>query len=438
MTERTTSLDSEARSLLRGIGTADLLIGIPSYRSLHSIVRVVTACFLGLAKYFPDRRGVIFVSEGGEAEEIRGILKKAPGPETLEKNLISPPDSFPEIVVTNYVGTPGKGSAIRAILEAAKTVNAEGCCVVDSDLRSISPEWIELLVAPIVKKGFGFVTPYYSRHKYDGTITNLIAYPLTRALYGRRVRQPIGGDFGFSRDLANSLLDQEIWETDIARFGIDIWMTTVAIHENFKICQSFLGAKIHEDKDPGKDLAPMFTQVVGTLFSLMVHYDHEWIPLRSSRPTAIFGFETEVNPRPVHVDKENLIHSFREGVPTCRNIWQEILEPENYYKIMEVAEGDDRYFELPFEIWVKTVYDFALAFCQEPDRRGSILSALVPIYFAATATYVEKTLQMDSHQAEAQISRICTMYENLKPYLVERWQSRSSEGDRYEEDPGRR
>ena len=62
-------------------------------------------------------------------------------------------------------------------------------------------EWIELLAGPVLKGGYDYVAPLYARYKYDGTITNSIVYPLTRALYGQRIRQPIGGDFGFSGSL---------------------------------------------------------------------------------------------------------------------------------------------------------------------------------------------------------------------------------------------
>ena len=98
------------------------------------------------------------------------------------------------------------------------------------------------------------MAPYYHRHKYDGTITNSIVYPLTRALYGQRVRQPIGGEFGVSPRLLSRYLEREDWETDVARYGIDIWMTTIAIAEGFRVCQSFLGAKLHDAKDPGAGL----------------------------------------------------------------------------------------------------------------------------------------------------------------------------------------
>jgi hypothetical protein len=99
-----------------------------------------------------------------------------------------------------------------------------------------------LLIRPILFGGYDFVAPYYQRHKYDGTITNSIVYPLTRMLYGLSVRQPIGGEFGVSARLIGRYLECEDWETDVARFGIDIWMTTIAIAEGFRVCQSFLGA----------------------------------------------------------------------------------------------------------------------------------------------------------------------------------------------------
>ncbi len=94
---------------------------------------------------------------------------------------------------------------------------------------------------------FDYVAPIYARHKYDGSITNHIAYPLLRSLFGLRVRQPIGGDFGFSGKLARAFLSEKLWNDKIAHFGIDIWMTTIAIARRFNICQAFLGnPKVHD------------------------------------------------------------------------------------------------------------------------------------------------------------------------------------------------
>ena len=97
------------------------------------------------------------------------------------------------------------------------------CAVVDADVRSISPEWIELLLRPVLEQGYDYAAPYYLRHKYDGTITNSLAYPLTRALYGKRIRQPIGGEFGFS--------GASHWPhtTSISMFGNPRWPALASI-----------------------------------------------------------------------------------------------------------------------------------------------------------------------------------------------------------------
>ncbi len=417
------ALDENIREQLQEVGSADIVIGIPSYNNADTIGRVIKAAELGLAKYFPKNKGVILVSEGGSVEDTLSAIDALQDKHYFENAFIAKPEFETKILGTKYIGASGKGTAIKAILEAAKLLNAKAGCMLDSDLRSISPEWIELLITPVIKKGFGLVTPYYSRHKYDGTITNMIAYPLTWSLYGRRVRQPIGGDFGFSLELIESLLSKDVWGTDIARFGIDIWMTTVAICENLKICQSYLGAKIHDDKDPGKDLSPMFKQVVGTIFSLMEIYQGKWVEVKGSRPTAIFGFESEVAPKPLEVDSENIVNKFKEGVSKYLNVWEKIMEEENYEKIKEVAKLENSHFELPDELWIKSLFDFMLAYKKQTDgfSPDEIIEALVPIYYARVASFVRKTNNLDSHEAEEIINQQCSVFEKLKPYLVGRW-----------------
>ena len=134
----------------------------------------------------------------------------------------------------------GKGAALRTIFEIASRSRSSPR---RRRLRPAldRPEWIELLAGPI-QGGYDFVAPLYARHKYDGTITNTVTYPLTWALYGHRIRQPIGGDFGVSGDLVRHYLELDDW-TDISRFGIDIWMTTSAITGGFAVRQTRLGAR---------------------------------------------------------------------------------------------------------------------------------------------------------------------------------------------------
>ena len=124
--------------------------------------------------------------------------------------LISDQQSQLQKIITPYHGIPGKGSAFRTIFEIARRLNAKACAVVDSDLRSITPEWIELLLRPILDDHYDYVAPYYLRHKYDGTITNSIVYPLTRTLYGQRIRQPIWNHFKMQKEIGKLLIEKEL------------------------------------------------------------------------------------------------------------------------------------------------------------------------------------------------------------------------------------
>ncbi len=423
------TLHEEAREKLEQVGKADILVGIASYNNERTIGQVVRAVQYGLAKYFPKHKALIMNPDGGSTDRTREIVKETSVYTHLDTILVEHPVHPAMTLASPYHGLPGKGSAFKAIFEMAVELNVDVCVVVDSDLRSITPEWVELLAGPILIKDYDYVAPYYSRHKYDGTITNSIVYPLTRTLYGKRVRQPIGGDFGFSRRIAKTFLKKEVWGTDVARYGIDIWMTTIAISENFKICQSFLGSKIHDAKDPSQHLGPMFKQVVRTLFYLMTQYEDKWKNVTSSRPTAMYGFHSEASPEPVNVILESMIEKFRFGVGENKDYWSSILPKETVEELEEIASLSLEKFDFPMSLWVKVVYDFALAYKNNRKIRSSetegiiskLVTSLVPVYFGRTASFVLETKDMPTYEAEKVIESLCDEFEKMKPYLIQRW-----------------
>jgi hypothetical protein len=298
--------------------------------------------------------------------------------------------------------------------------------VVDSDLRSITPEWIELLVRPVLEEGYDYVAPYYLRHKYDGTITNSIVYPLTRALYGRRIRQPIGGDFGFSGSLAEHYVEQHVWESDVARFGIDIWMTTEAIASGARVCQSFLGAKIHNPKDPAADLSSMLMQVAGALFALMEEHQAAWIHVEGSEPVEIFGFQYEVGVEPVNVNVDGMIASFRQGLTDLLPIWEQILSSDVVTRLRPLADCRLQAFGIPDDLWAHIVYDVAVSYHRHVMPREHLLKAITPLYLGRTASFVLETQGLTSREAEGRIESLCLAFEKHKPMMIPRWLSNAA------------
>lgn len=405
---------------LEGIQKADLLIGIPSYNNVRTIGHVVRAVMAGLAKYFPSVKAVLFNSDGGSTDGTQEEVKRVQI-EDYKTILASHPVHPIQKIVTPYHGIPGKGSAFRAIFEAAKSVDAKACAVVDSDLRSITPEWIELLIRPIYEEGFDYVAPLYARHKFDGTITNSIVYPLTRALYGKRVRQPIGGDFGFSGKVAAFYLTKDVWETDVARFGIDIWMTTLVIAEGFRVCQSYLGAKIHDAKDPGSDLGPMFTQVVSSVYQLMGDYEPLWKEVNESQSVPTFGFHYDVGLEPISVNIERMIRNFKLGVKDLMEVWGKALSSETTHGLESMGRLSEEAFSFPQDLWVRIIYDFAVAYHRGSVHREHLLKSMIPLYLGKVASFVKENQESSAREVDEKMESLCNVFEEMKPYLIERW-----------------
>lgn len=414
------------RDQLDALGQADLVVGIPSYNNVRTIPHVVRAVQAGLAKFFPGIRAVLVNSDGGSTDGTPEAVRDA-SMEEFRPLLAAHPVYPIHRLVTPYHGIPGKGSALRTVFHVAAELNAKACAVVDADLRSIQPSWMDLLLSPVLREGFDFVAPLYLRHKYDGTITNSIVYPLTRSLYGQRVRQPIGGDFGFSGQLAHHYLAQDVWESDVARFGIDAWMTTTAITDGFQVCQAFLGAKIHDAKDPALDLSHMLHQVVGAVFSLMERREDAWKEIRGSVPVPLFGMEHAVGLEPVRVDPDRMVRMFQSGLEELETVWKKILRPQVSQQLALLETSDPASFRFPPELWIRALHDFALAFRRRVMDREHLLQALTPLYLGRIASFVRETEEASAEDVEVMQEQMCLLFEAMKPELIQLWDSQRSE-----------
>ncbi|MBI4260566.1 MAG: hypothetical protein HY658_08365 [Actinobacteria bacterium] len=418
-------LSGEVRRELDRIGQVDLLVGIPSYESGATIGGVVTAVEAGIRKSFPDLRAVIVISDGGSSD---GTLERAMAGgvhDRAEEYLVDEKSPLPERVAFRYRGIPGKGSAFRSIFEAACLLGADHCAVVDSDLRSITPYWLDRILSPIVSFGYDFTAPVYERHRFDGTITNSIAYPVTTALYGARVRQPIGGEFGVSGRLAATYPSTDVWESDVARFGVDIWMTTVAVVEGFRVGQANLGAKIHDPKDPGAHLGPMFRQVVGSLFALAGTYRDRWWDVWEVSDPPAFGLRAAYASEPVDVSLTRLTWKFVEGYVRHQGMWRRVMTPETLSGVMDAisaAAENPHGLLLPAETWLRIVYDYLIAYNTRRVEAADLLDSLIPLYFARTASWVKEVGELSNDEADRRVERYVDIALELKPYLKRRWE----------------
>ena len=408
----TSALRDNVHMWVQKVNNVDILVGIPCYNTEDTLGYVVEQIGKGLARYFPNYKCAIFISDGGSLDDTREHGYEAVIPDNIERR------------VTIYRGIPGKGTSFRAVFEVALILKAKAIAVVDADLRSITPEWIKLLVDPILDHSAGFVAPYYRRHKFDGTITNQIVYPMTRALYGIDIRQPIGGDFGFSPALAAFYVKEDVWETDVARFGIDIWMTTSAVNEGFKVVQTYLGTKVHNAKDPATDLGPMFRQVISTLFYLMGKYERYW---KRENPFQAIHINNKGEDEPqletVSVSLNELHSEFIEGFEHFRPMYKEMLNSENMSRLENIHKSwtSNKEEEFDADLWSKILYDFAYVYQLWLRNKRRLVDILTPLYFGRTKSFCQQVMSMRSDEAEEVVQEQAKVFESNKPYLLKRF-----------------
>jgi hypothetical protein len=411
------ALSQEAYTHLQKIKQADILVGIPSYNNVLTASYVISQVVKGLETYFPHSRSVIFVSDGNSVDGTLTSIKTVQLPRThgSQGNL----DLIPAV----YLGISGKGSALKAVFEAARFLEVKAVALVDSDLRTITPKWMDLLLTPVFE-GAGLVVPYYNRRKYDGTITNFLCYPVTASLYGKNVRQPIGGDFGLSAALVEALLGSPLWQMrDVHEFGIDIFETHTALAEGFEVKQAFLGIKDHDPKDPTKQLAPMFRQVIGTMFTCIEKYESKWRPIQEVTELEMVGEEKHINSQPpIPIDLQNMINTFNEKYGSHRNLYNALLSQDLLEEFDRLQNLENSKVSVSMDAWAKTVYAFIAAFHRaEPAARESIIDALQVLWTGRLAAFIKETLLVSPAETEKQIIEQACAFVRLKPYLLERY-----------------
>lgn len=240
----------------------DIAICIPSKDEGATISNVVGIVDAGLREYFPDKKSIIINIDSHSSDD------------TCD-HFLSTPSVTPKISIKESRDSRlGKGINLHKFFSLAEQMTVECGVLIDGDLESITPKWIFQLIQPVLADKIDFVTPLYSRHKYDATITNQLCFPLLYGKWGVAVRQPIGGEFAFSRRYISSALNELNLLTKnqdgvlpyVDAFGIDIFLTTHALRNQFSIHQSYLGQKLHRFREIST-LKNMFSDVAAALLT---------------------------------------------------------------------------------------------------------------------------------------------------------------------------
>ena len=285
-----------------------------------------------------------------------------------------------------------------------------------SDL-SVKPEWIKSFLDQVLKKRIDFITPMYSRHEYDGTITNNICYPLVAGLLGINIRQPIGGDFAFSRKLSDCLLSKD-WSPAIRHYGVDIFMTLHTIIGEFKMCQVGLGEKVHKPSAP--KLGPMFTQVVNTAFGILLSNKDKWVIESGSKDLPIYGKGKMGKPQELAVNYKGMKEASRYEFSINKRILGRGLSSDVYSRLEHMYKKGK--IKIDADLWSKIIYDVLHAY-DTTDMGPDLVEALKSLYFGRSLTFIKDTMDMTYQESEEEIKKQAKVFVKNKNYLLAKYNS---------------
>ncbi|MGB0012470.1 MAG: hypothetical protein WBQ03_12745 [Candidatus Sulfotelmatobacter sp.] len=421
LAEETLLTDDFLRQLIN-VGEVDVLVGLATHnnaKTIGSIVQSIQSCIL---RSYTRDRVVIINADGGSRD---GTPEFVTGISIDDLRPVSNLHSLRTLhsISTQYATTPSNTVALHTILAAAELLRAKACVVMSPESPSIDAEWISRLLHPVRYDGFDLVTPTYRRHKFEGLLITNLLYPMTRALYGLRVREPYMQDFGFSGRLGSEFLAQNAWADGSGDDGVELRLTLAAITGQQRLCQSFLGPKEHVERRSA-DLVPALRQTVGPMFSTLESTFPTWSSVTGSQPVPTFGPEHDVSLGPLRVNRKRLRQMFATGVAELEAVFHSILSASTLAELQRIARLEEEDFAYPAELWVRTVYEFAASYKKSVINRDHIIQALAPLFRGRVLTFLTENRNGTAEDVENNIEGLCLEFERLKPYLLQMWETR--------------
>ena len=402
------------RAEIDRLAPVDLAIGLLTYNHAETVGTVLDAVSAGLAQYFPAARSVVIAADAGSSDATLERVAGAALPTIVTKH--EAPAG--ERVAVPFHGVPGRGAALRTTFDVAQRLGARALVVLEADVVSIIPEWLERLAGPVLDGKADFVAPAYARHRWEGTISRLLLSPLVRALYGRRLQQPFGGQQALSARLVEHLLIHPKWSWQRADVS-DLWITGTAIADGFAVWEAWLGRHLVRSRTRTSDLPAMIAQTLGATFTVMERHGDLWLEVLGSEPLPMMGEPAPLDSESMTVDVAGMLEAFRLGVRDLTSIWELILAPETLADVLTLGDGDRIRF--PDDLWARVVYDFALGHHYSVVHRDHLLRSLTPLYLGRTAAFVLATREVDAAASEGRLDMVGAAFERQKPYLVEHW-----------------
>lgn len=450
----------KVQNRIRHLKQADIVIGVPSHKNRQQTIQIAKTALAGAEKYYPDLCTVLMNADSGFNAETHGAIVAQLGTSSV----------FKKVIGGQYSNNLGYGSAVASILDAALALDAKAIIILDSHTLTMTASWIPALAHLILSDNADLVVPRYQWLLPDSALSDLVVYPLFRAMWGVNLRHPCAPDFCLSARLAASLLDEDIWQTDAAGTALPTWLASYAAVNRWPIAQTAIGEKerglsldtfpkngtefpmsaeefqhkknysTNKKQSNGSVGSPIpeieisnqiiysqtwFQQTMSVMFSLARYYRQQWLTMNKVQPVSTltqFASPTRRISTPL-LDTTYLLDKLALDWIKYRYLWQQILTPNNLSQLEAVAALSPTEFYFPPNLWTRVIYDFIVAFNRSELDPRQITKSLFPIYLGRLAAYWQEIAGLSAIGREGTVAAQAMEFEELRDYLKLRWRT---------------
>lgn len=411
-----TTLSSDARQQIKRLGHADVLIGIPTHRNAKTIGEVADAVAEGVGTFLPEQRVVLMNADGGSSDNTVRYLEELSTPGNMLR------------LLTEYRGTTGKGTAVCSILEAAALLDVKACLLLEARAPGIAPEWIPALVNPVLT-GDDMAFACYQRSAFASALTDNLVYPFLRTFFRSDLREPLAGEFCVSGKMARDLAGRDVWETNVAKFGINVWPALCAVTEDVKVSQVAMGERGEGSWEPGAMPDARFWHIVGALFRTLTTHRRLWRSELPPRHVPYRGGRCEDRRIACRDCEADLIKSMQEAHNEWHEEWERVLTEDTCSRVEALLDLPVQEFRFSADLWARVALEFAAIHNRGEGDPDKVADALLPLFYGRAATYLQDSWGLTVGQREELVAQILQAFAEQKPHFIRLWDSLQSWDD---------
>jgi glucosylglycerate synthase len=374
----------------------------------------------GLPSYASGDEGRALLSHIEEATTLLNSAAALVLPQALDA---PSHHTLPSVALESSAGDAGTLPWLRpfeqvpAICRAALQLHSKVCAILGPDAHQLSGSAIAAFVEPLLRDQCDLVMPRYPLRPQEGLINRGVLYPMTRALFGKRIHFPLPMDAALSTTMMRVVSEPASHRALKAQ---PPWMGVEAVIAGARICELPLAVN-HQPRTEGVELANVLASVIGPLFQLVEVHASVWQRSRGTAEVPQLAIQNQPIAEQSAIDAQRMLESFMLGLRNLHQIWSLVLPPVALFELSKLARLPAEQFRMPDSLWTRIVYDFALAHRLRSINRAHLFGAFTPLYLGWAASYAMELGPATSELAEQRTEKLAMTFETEKSYFLSRW-----------------